>query len=281
MIRYETQQRGSTHVHMVLWLDPREIERVQHEIVACIPAKWDPESKTWIEPTCPLEKALFTHVMTKQQHTCYEGGCLKMGTASTGSPIRRTLGAHTFMHRAGAIGTTDCGTRIATQWPTPVLALLWGGHMNVLRICSESRGFYVLKYSTNAQLEGALNWDGDAAAALGLERLSQQELKAVSAMVLSKPVCATEAAMACLGQSPVEMSAAVVVMDTTPPSMRDQLRSTNPFAVPKKHPVQLYCNRPSPLPGTGFREYFTLYEINKKPKPKLRNIGQDTYGNYV
>ncbi len=41
VIRYEVQDRGSVHAHVVLWIHPDDQQAAYSNIVACMPAEWD------------------------------------------------------------------------------------------------------------------------------------------------------------------------------------------------------------------------------------------------
>jgi hypothetical protein len=60
MIRYESQDRGPLHVHMLLWLDETDVERVSQEIVACVPAEWDEDPRAGLSPQTHIRRHCLT-----------------------------------------------------------------------------------------------------------------------------------------------------------------------------------------------------------------------------
>lgn len=90
--RYEVQERGSLHIHMVLWLHPDDVARVASEIVAVIPADYDHTTKQFIVPTStalPYQGELFGHVIRRQLHVCkdvFKPGCREKGWCRYGAP---------------------------------------------------------------------------------------------------------------------------------------------------------------------------------------------------
>ena len=77
VIRYEVQQRGSLHAHIILWLHPEDVSRVSAEIVANVPAEFVPLDPTdqrstgeFRTPTCPEQAQLSEIVQRKQLHRC-------------------------------------------------------------------------------------------------------------------------------------------------------------------------------------------------------------------
>ncbi|DBA94595.1 TPA: hypothetical protein ACH3X1_002177 [Trebouxia sp. C0004] len=59
VIRYEVQDHGSLHAHIILWLEPLHVDRVATEITACIPAALDADTNLFMPPSDPQEAALF------------------------------------------------------------------------------------------------------------------------------------------------------------------------------------------------------------------------------
>ena len=71
VIRYEVQNRGSLHAHIILWVDPKDIERIASEICGMVPAEVDPSnSSSFIEPECPEQARLLHMILRKNMHTC-------------------------------------------------------------------------------------------------------------------------------------------------------------------------------------------------------------------
>ncbi len=142
VVRYEAQDRGSLHAHIILWVHPDDKARVASEIVACIPAVYrgngsDPTCPTsaeyWEVPADPNAAALFAHVLTKQMHVCRPNGCCTAGACKYGFPTRP--------HTAAAPALDPATLRYQYYRPSwahrnvspyhPTVALLWGAHINL------------------------------------------------------------------------------------------------------------------------------------------------------
>ena len=76
VIRYAVQDCGSLHAHIVIWLEPSNVNNVASEISACIPAAFDEATQEFTPPTNPEQLALFQLVSRKQIHVCRPGMCL-------------------------------------------------------------------------------------------------------------------------------------------------------------------------------------------------------------
>ncbi len=142
VVRYEAQDRGSLHAHVILWVHPDDKARVASEIVACVPAVYhgngsDPTCPTsaeyWETPSDPNAAALFTHVLTKQLHVCRTNGCCAAGPCKYGFPTRP--------HTVAAPALDPATLRYQYYRPSwahrnvspyhPTVALLWGAHINL------------------------------------------------------------------------------------------------------------------------------------------------------
>ncbi len=153
VVRYEAQDRGSLHAHIILWVHPDDKARVASEIVACIPAVYrgngsDPTCPTsaeyWEVPADPNAAALFAHVLTKQMHVCRPNGCCTAGACKYGFPTRP--------HTAAAPALDPATLRYQYYRPSwahrnvspyhPTVALLWGAHIN-LQVGSPVQGAHL------------------------------------------------------------------------------------------------------------------------------------------
>ena len=79
VIRYEVQERGSLHAHIILWVHKDDIARVSAEICGAIPADFtptdpeDPSSGGVFEPCAdPEAQILCDMVLRKNMHHCSE-----------------------------------------------------------------------------------------------------------------------------------------------------------------------------------------------------------------
>ena len=67
----QVQGRGSLHAHIILWLHPDDVSRVQGEITAHVPAPYDHVTRSYNEDGHSLtDKVLTRLVLNKQQHRC-------------------------------------------------------------------------------------------------------------------------------------------------------------------------------------------------------------------
>jgi len=56
VIRYELQDCGSIHVHVILWLRKKDIQNNSNEIIAFVLAPFDENTNTFIEPIDNMQK---------------------------------------------------------------------------------------------------------------------------------------------------------------------------------------------------------------------------------
>ncbi|KAG2482459.1 hypothetical protein HYH03_018605 [Edaphochlamys debaryana] len=290
--RYEVQNRHSVHAHIILWLHPDDVEQACSEIVGCVPADYlgddsDPtcpyaQREHWRVPTDEHQAQLFHHVLTKQLHTCREAG--KAGCCQEG-PCRYKF---PFAPHQSLTPELDPETQAykyyRPSWPHrnvvpyhPVLALLWGAHMNLQRINSSNWSFYVLKYAMKAEPTGSLRLDPASCVALGLEDERLEDGTAapasyfhrlVTAFLTSTTISPSLAFLACAGISTVEMSAAVTAVDTSPPAVRTRRvlntagnrrgARDNVLSLPA---VNVYSLRPDGLEGITLYDYFLNYVV--------------------
>ena len=144
MYRLEVQERGSLHVHMVLWLDPSDVDRVSSEIVACVPAEWDEATGEFIPPTDPEELLMYRLVRRKEIHKCSKvgcpNGCRRKGYCKEGAPWPINMD-HTPRFNARTKRYDYYRPGVQHQWVVPyhpALLRLWGAHVNVYKITNES-----------------------------------------------------------------------------------------------------------------------------------------------
>jgi hypothetical protein len=223
VIRYEEQNRGSLHAHIILWVEATDADRVANEISAAISAVWDELRGEFVEPTDPDIRLLFQLVSQKNQHKCGPDGCL------SGRDHRKY--GYPFPEHKSKDATFN---PVTTRWEYfrpryvdrntvsyhPLVMLLWGAHCNIQKITSTSWSFYVLKYAMKCDPMGKLNLDIEAAKRLGLAGVSDAQLKAISALTMSQPVSSTSAATAMLGIETIIRSESVHKVASAPPQLR-------------------------------------------------------------
>ena len=291
LVRYEFQDRGSPHVHIILWVDVRDESRVANEIIAYVPAAYDNNRDEFIPPTDPMQRRLYDVVMRKQQHTCrsYGKGCRKKGSCSKGFPVESNEGQTTFDNASkrflyarpfvGRQGNSSANRNIVPYHP--VVSLLWNAHANLLRITAEAWSYYVLKYATKMEPCGFLDIEPDLARRLNFSPdISEAQLKLITGAVLTKPVAPTEAAFNMLQYAVIYFSDTCHFVNTAPPGMRQRatLRVTT-VCVP---PVDKYCARPPHMEHETLTSFYTKYVLRDKAlKSATRFRGQTSMGHFI
>lgn len=307
VVRFEGQQRGSLHAHILLWVHPDDVERVANEIVAFIPAKQAPPHNanpsctattgqlcpdakqcleyTWYIPDDPREVILLKYVLRKQIHACRAEGCRKQGTCKYCfpqplQPHKRTVYNPATQHY-DYYRPRECDRFVVPYHPTVMLH--WGAHCNVQRVTNKAWSQYLLKYALKAEPSGEMNVDTTALENMGLGSAGESMvLCCAAALIHAMPVGMCEAALMLQGRQPVEFTDRVVHVDSKPPAMRAircSRRSTT--ANPVVHPVQVYSGRPFSLQHVTFTTYYKLHTVRKKRMVSLECVGTDLWGNFV
>lgn len=290
LIRYEFQDRGSPHVHVILWIDSQDEDRVSNEIIAYIPAYYDAETNSFIPPTDPMKKRLFDIVMRKQMHTCspFGKGCRKHGKCSKAFPYmpnengtifdnasNRWQYARPFVGRPGV----DSLNRNVVPYH-PIVTTLWNAHSNLLRITAEAWSFYVLKYATKMEPTGFLNLDIQTAKRLMFSaEITDAQLKLISGMVLTKPIAPTEAAHNILQYPIIHFSDTCHFISSAPPSMRSRAQ-LRPSTVCVPH-VDTYCARPAHMEAESFKSFFKKFIIRGVALPSKQLQGMTNLNQYI
>jgi len=70
VVRYEIQQRGSLHAHIILWIMENDIKHITNEIITFVPTMFNNNKNEFIDPTDAMQHNLYKLVMRKQLHTC-------------------------------------------------------------------------------------------------------------------------------------------------------------------------------------------------------------------
>lgn len=160
-----------------------------------------------------------------------------------------------------------------------IILLLWGAHCNVLRITTTCWSYHILKYTIKCKPFGKLSLDVEAAKRLGINGLSDAQLKAIAAMTMSKPVSATTAAVTLLGLDTIIKSSSVTKIASVPPGLRMRFVSNSTqMYIP---PVDKYCARPASLSNLTFVDYFKHYRVESSVLKTKPLVGRDQLGNYV
>eukprot|EP00951_Prasinocladus_malaysianus_P000169 scaffold1283_cov18-Prasinocladus_malaysianus.AAC.1 len=291
IIRYECQGRGSLHAHISLWLeDLQDAEKVWSEITAVIPG--ETKNEDVIPPDAekyPLYNRLHHLVKRKQIHWCRPHLCKSKGTCRLKFPKQQqkviTPHYNESTHRFEYYRPRKCDRNVVEYHP--LLLLFWGAHCNVQKVTSEEFSRYLLKYQMKVEPSGTLNLDEDASKALGIDDLTEIQRKTAAALLLSRPVCAQEAAMHILGHSMIERSRSLAVdfISTPPPNKRMHIFKHKAQTAGKvaAHAIDTYTARPDSLDHVTFIDYQRCYTRLKKAQCSDQNhyIGMDDLGNHI
>lgn len=159
VIRYEVQNRGSLHAHIVLWLHKDDVDRVSDSILQCVPALFvaadgtSNSKSTFQVPADANLQTLLAIVLRKQMHSCKDvgaPGCREKGRCSSGFPYDKPQ-----LHRGALYNASTqrweyfrpraCDQNVVPYHP--LVLLYWNAHMNIQRITASAWSFYLLKYA--------------------------------------------------------------------------------------------------------------------------------------
>ncbi|GAX86458.1 hypothetical protein CEUSTIGMA_g13868.t1 [Chlamydomonas eustigma] len=272
LIRYEVQDRGSVHAHVIFWLHDEDVEAACSKIRSCMPAAWDEEADAFVRPASdPLAAVLFDIVNRKQRHVCTAvgaPGCRRDSPKCNGHfPQPQQLGYapqrlddnhwHCYFCPRGGVDGPDrnIGPYI------PELTMVMNSHQNMQKIMDTSWSFYLLKYAMKAEASSHLNIDPNMVTRLGLEGLSEAQCQVATATWMTKPVVATEAAMILLRIKMVQGSRQVISINTAPPSIRMKRMSRgNNLCMA---PVDKYMARPVEMENLTMTQYLRQYHVSQ------------------
>jgi hypothetical protein len=222
IIRYEEQSKGSLHAHIMLWTAENSFERVWNEIVAVVPAFFDIVSGEFVRPTSGPEQLLFDVISKKHMHVCRPNGCMfNRDHCKYGFPAAVHSGT------AASFSTTQAkweyyrpryeDRNVVSYHPR--ITIKWGSHSNFLHISAFNWSFYILKYAVKCETAENLNLDIECAKRLGPSEVSENQLKTILALTMSRPVSCTLAAMAMLELLIIIRSSGVEMVSLVPPLM--------------------------------------------------------------
>jgi hypothetical protein len=285
LLRYESQHRGSLHAHILLWIDPMQIDAISQEICPSMLVRWEPDPHTpghhvRVDPMPDTPEAdLLQLVQLKQMHQCR---FTPRGCRDNNRPCSYKFPYPT--NHAGTIFNTNTGHydyfrfNSANQWIVPyhpTVLLLWRAHMNIQRITDTQWRKYILKYATKIEPQCNLRCDRELVQALGLHGLSPHQQDVVGAAILSKPVSPAEAALIMLNIPIIQGDASVAYVDTHPPPSREVMVSGFSRGTQNVSDVARYLARPDTLKHLKFRTYFEKYEV--RPLHHPHSPRQGTY----
>jgi hypothetical protein len=273
----------SLHAHIIFWLHPEDLASVSDDVMAYIPATYDKGTKTFIEPSDPLELRLFKLVVCKQIHNykkkCYINvrGYKYWFLFSVNEARQARL--NPYIQCWEYYRPKHCDWNVVLYYAT--LLLLWGAHINVQRITSSYWSYYLLKYIMKSESYGTLNIDTSNTRRLGLDNMDPVQLQIISTMVTAKLVTSTKAAMTCLGIPIVQRSNAVVYIDPKPPNMRTNYITKNRTL--SIHSIVTYTHKHPNFEHLPFKPYLKKYELVKDCFiSNLRTyVGVDGIRNYL
>ncbi len=284
VLRYEIQQRDSLHAHIMLWVNKDDVETCGDDIVACIPATYDYEKQSFIEPQNLEAQRLMNLVMDKQMHECRGSGCRRDNpdNCKYGFPFEPQYSRRPVLDSSGKRWRYfRPGEEHRNVVPYhPQLLLIWGAHMNLQKVTGNNWSFYVLKYSMKAEPEGTLNLNPINAKCLGLEGLSELQLKLLSAQLFSKPVSASEAACHCLKIPMVQSDTIVNFVPCDPPDTRTV--GVYGGRINYMSFIDKYCGRAAMFESYTFKQYFRKFVLKTPTEKQLQKeenkIKMDAFG---
>ena len=283
VIRIEFQGRGSPHAHIILWVHPDDRRETLRDIVAYIPADYDPVTQSFVEPLDDAQKELYHLVINKQQHPC----CAPGRGCRSGEHGERSRCKYQYPHpphEGETAPNPDTGRYVYTRpyvpkdnTPnapsvnhrtvayTPMCLLLWKANCMVMGVSQTDVCFYILKYTTKLEPLIALRIDAPLARTLGVE-LDEIALKFISSTVVARPVLTNEAAWIMLGFELMSFSDVIVpIYVSTPQARAVRAASRSQSEVFFQH-IDSYMARPLDFESLTFHEYFTLYRVVTAPK---------------
>lgn len=275
MIRFEAQERGSLHAHIVLWLHPNDVESASNQIMGYIPGEWDEALQQWKPPSDPHELALQKWVLSKNIHVCHPRRCCSKGPCKYKAPWPVHYGTTTTNENGAYVYYRPGDKHRFVVAYHPIIALLWGAHHNIQRVCRAAWSYYMLKYATKCELHGELNLDPRMAAMLGMEDMSTDQLCVISALCLSQSVSPAIATLTCLQIAPVKFGEPIEFVDSSPPNDRRRVKLR---ATLSRSSVSKYTGRPAELTDVTFPGYFKNYLVTSEEHHTYTCIGYDDWG---
>ena len=287
MVRFETQSRGSLHAHCMIWLDPKDVDKVSEKITAHVPGTPNPDG-TITPPTNPTALRLHNLVVSKQLHKCKSSTCRTRGLCCFGFPYTKYQISHKPLLDPKTGRYTYYRPNYASRNVVPYVpdvALLWGAHTNVQKCTNSSWTYYLLKYTLKEEPTGQLELSETDLDQFGIKATPTQA-RIASAMYLTKPVNAIEASMYLLKIPVIWQSASLTVRrinSTLPRSRMRSFRGGNLRRGLNPHSVDKYCARPDTLAEITFYDYFQNYDMHNHPlrASSERYIGVDYFGKYI
>jgi hypothetical protein len=153
--------------------------------------------------------------------------------------------------------------------------------MNFQRVTADAWSYYLLKYAFKCEPAGSLDLDSKVAKSLGLHRLTDTQMRVVSAFCPPKPVSPCEAAMASMEFSIVDRSNSVVTIDSAPPNRRSKIVMPGSASWVLVNPIDKYCARSSSLEDVTFYKYFQYFVLTREEKRSGSLLGMDGFDNLV
>ena len=165
VFRYEIENRGSMHVHVIFWVEKDDVEQVANKISAHIPRE---------DPSNIETNRLRELVVSKQIHKCQKS-CKSMkgrtDLCKYGFPFECQTSSSPILcsktHRWLYYLPTSEHQNVVPYHPSMLLA--WGAHMNIQQVAHSSISFYLPKYAMKTKPMGHLNIKPQDVARLGLK----------------------------------------------------------------------------------------------------------------
>lgn len=252
--RREYQNRGSVHIHMVVWVVRETIP--ENAVVAEMPRFENCNAQSAEE----LEECR-NCIRNVMEHNCQRTGrCLKDGRCKYGYPFRRTTDGDN--NQRGQYGQyqrrQDEDSRIVPH--NLKLNILWGGHLNVLVIHAGNWKIYLTKYISKGEPT--------------VQRVLVDKAQMTERHFATRIVSAMEAFDSHLEYPLSEGSREVIYLPTDLTDASKILlglrqlwnkdkTSTDVFCMSK---IEKYLHRCRSLSNVSYGEYFTLYKYSNSKK---------------
>jgi len=277
-IKYEFQDRGSVHAHILLWIAPEDVDRVANEIAAYVPGGHNlTEEEELALPEHVLR--LRRLVLRKQIHTCRKEGpsaCVRSGKCGAyckrGFPFKpnregTVLSSEGNVSKYIYLRPEQGDERVIAYHPG--LLLLWGANMNLMRVTGDHMAEYLAKYFSKAEPTGSLVLNGETLASVGLLPADAPAIqKNLAAAHMQLHIFSSCEAVWHLLDFPIIKTSFTVVRVALQTPDKSCVSTPGGFIPPSVSKRDLYQVRPNgtEFASMPFTDFFTKYDVVKNWK---------------
>jgi len=226
-LKWETQNRGSLHVHLVIWLKHKQdFHRTCAGIMSYAPCRRvEGENGTVYQPP-PLgtiAREVYELFHNCQKHYCSDQTCLKKGKCSKHFPVPIHESSIPKMRKGTKRYTYTCFYEhdryfSPTHW---LLALICQSHTNMQICVPEAWSVYLLKYTFKPLPDGALSFaDPSLDQCLQLDILDPLVRKVAIASTHLTPICVNDISLVATGTPLTQLSRDVSYVECKTPMCR-------------------------------------------------------------